>query len=305
MATAAVGTAVGLAAVAPLRGADAPGALTALQRSLHAAGTVSELLARASSVAGGFCGFTRALVLSVSDSRLAADGSVAIDDPACDALRRRALSTPLRAVPDSQEGELIRRAERLTRGRAPLGSVLGEPLGLQCYALAPIMPESRVVALLVVDRPGPAVDERDRRAVELFAHLLGLALERTVLRTRLGELSTELRHMTASANALVHEAVTAPVTVTTDYGWGPVFTSAVGARGPAPSAASELLTARELEVVRLMAEGRSNRDIADELHLAPNTIKAHVARLLRKLGASNRAEAVGRYLTMGQTAAAD
>lgn len=72
----------------------------------------------------------------------------------------------------------------------------------------------------------------------------------------------------------------------------------LGIHGSAPSPPDDLLTAREREVIALMVQGRSNRDIAEKLHLAPDTVKAQVARLLRKLGASNRAEAVGRYLTM-------
>jgi DNA-binding NarL/FixJ family response regulator len=60
----------------------------------------------------------------------------------------------------------------------------------------------------------------------------------------------------------------------------------------------DLLSEREREVLTQLAAGRSNRDIAAALHLSPDTVKTHVARILRKLGASNRAEAVGRWLAM-------
>lgn len=286
---------------APVRGLAAPGRLLSLQRSLHVATTVNELLARASVHACVFCGFTRAVVLTVEDGALIADGTLAIEDPACDALRRRVLASAVRLLPDSEEAELIRR-EQVPRAAIPHQSVLAAALELGCYVLAPIMPEARVIALLVVDREQPAVEAQERETVELFSHLLGHALERIVLRTRLGELCAELRHMTTSANALMQEVVTAPVTVTTDFGWGPVF-STVWTRESTQALA--LLTPRELEIVQLMVEGRSNRVIAAELCLAPDTIKAHVARLLRKLGASNRAEAVARYLTMAQASAAD
>jgi DNA-binding CsgD family transcriptional regulator len=276
----------------------ASGELRRVQRHLHAAATVPELLARASPAACTFCDFTRALVLTVEDGRLSADGAHAIAEPESDELRLLALGTAMPLQADSEEAELIRRAESLARCHGPLPSVVATRLGLEHYVLAPVVPESRVVALLVVDRLARPVQDRDRDAVELFAHLLGLALERTVLRARLGELSTEVRHMTTSALALLQEAVAAPVTVTTEFGGRPVFSPAVGMHASAPGPVDDLLTAREREIIEMMVQGRSNRDIADKLHLAPNTIKAQVARLLRKLGASNRAEAVGRYLTM-------
>ena len=52
------------------------------------------------------------------------------------------------------------------------------------------------------------------------------------------------------------------------------------------------LTARELEVLGLLAAGRSNRDIADELVVTLNTVKRHVSHIFDKLGAVNRIEAV-------------
>ena len=54
----------------------------------------------------------------------------------------------------------------------------------------------------------------------------------------------------------------------------------------------ELLSAREREVLALVATGRTNLQIADVLFLSPNTIKSHVTSLLNKLGADNRAQVV-------------
>jgi DNA-binding CsgD family transcriptional regulator len=50
------------------------------------------------------------------------------------------------------------------------------------------------------------------------------------------------------------------------------------------------LTAREFAVARLIAEGRTNAEIADELGIAPKTASSHVEHILAKLGASRRAE---------------
>ncbi|HYI12232.1 MAG TPA: response regulator transcription factor [Thermoanaerobaculia bacterium] len=52
------------------------------------------------------------------------------------------------------------------------------------------------------------------------------------------------------------------------------------------------LSPREREVLRLVAAGRTNKEIATELHIAERTVKFHVTSLFDKLGAENRAQAV-------------
>ena len=59
------------------------------------------------------------------------------------------------------------------------------------------------------------------------------------------------------------------------------------------------LSPREREVLALVAEGRSNREIAAALIVTENTAKYHVAQLLNKLGAGSRAEAVARAVAAG------
>ena len=66
-----------------------------------------------------------------------------------------------------------------------------------------------------------------------------------------------------------------------------------------PPGLAEPLTDRELEVLRLLAAGRSNQRIAHDLVVALDTVKKHVTHLLGKLGASNRTEAVARARELG------
>ena len=59
------------------------------------------------------------------------------------------------------------------------------------------------------------------------------------------------------------------------------------------------LTARELDVLRLLARGQTNLEIARALVVREGTVKYHVKNILRKLGATSRADAVSRYARAG------
>ena len=66
-----------------------------------------------------------------------------------------------------------------------------------------------------------------------------------------------------------------------------------------PARESGTLSRRELEVLALVAEGRTNAEIADALVLSEHTVHRHVANILAKLGCSSRAAAVGRAAEQG------
>jgi DNA-binding NarL/FixJ family response regulator len=61
----------------------------------------------------------------------------------------------------------------------------------------------------------------------------------------------------------------------------------------------EALTAREIEVLRLLAEGLGNKEIAARLNLSEHTVKFHVASIMGKLGAASRTEAVMQGVRRG------
>jgi NarL family two-component system response regulator LiaR len=81
-----------------------------------------------------------------------------------------------------------------------------------------------------------------------------------------------------------------------------VHAEAAGQEPFAPNAAQQQtlgMTARELEVLTLIARGLSNREIATQLFVSENTVKTHCARTFDKLGAARRTQAVQRGKELG------
>jgi DNA-binding NarL/FixJ family response regulator len=59
------------------------------------------------------------------------------------------------------------------------------------------------------------------------------------------------------------------------------------------------ISERELQVLQLLAAGRSNKEIANQLDVSPNTVKTHVAKLFDKLQVQRRTEAIARARELG------
>ncbi|MFC0861944.1 response regulator [Sphaerimonospora cavernae] len=92
----------------------------------------------------------------------------------------------------------------------------------------------------------------------------------------------------AAGNALISPSITVRLLAhmaPRHRGLSPSRTAGKRIRGPI-----EPLTQRELDVVRLLAHGRTNEELALELYVTPATIKTHLANVQRKLGVRNRVE---------------
>jgi ATP/maltotriose-dependent transcriptional regulator MalT len=74
---------------------------------------------------------------------------------------------------------------------------------------------------------------------------------------------------------------------------------AAATQEPARQSASNTLTARELEIASLMADGLSNRDIAEKLVITEGTVEVHVKHILSKLGLRSRAQVTGWFAHQG------
>lgn len=167
-----------------------------------------------------------------------------------------------------------------------------------CYVGAPIMPRGRVVGFFHADHhfSGRPVDEMDRDSLWVFAAGFAYVYERAVLLHRLREQRSRIEQMVSSTSTLVDALCDSDV----DDERLTRNRAVLRGRSAALTAGSQdnpmLLTPREVEVLSLMAAGATNAVIAQQLFISEGTVKSHVKRILRKLNASNRAEAVSRYL---------
>jgi DNA-binding NarL/FixJ family response regulator len=101
-----------------------------------------------------------------------------------------------------------------------------------------------------------------------------------------------LLQLNASCDQIVHAVKSVAGGLT-------VFDGALAPQSSGDEPLPEELTPREIEVLRLLADGLANKDIAANLSISEHTIKFHIHSILGKLGAASRTEAVARGLRSG------
>jgi DNA-binding NarL/FixJ family response regulator len=108
-------------------------------------------------------------------------------------------------------------------------------------------------------------------------------------------------HSDAATLGAAIRAVLHGLTVLSEEARGQVFGSSQdeGLEPAEDDQPAALLTARELQVLALLAEGASNKVIARALGITPHTAKFHVASIVAKLGASGRTDAVAKAMRLG------
>jgi DNA-binding CsgD family transcriptional regulator len=146
------------------------------------------------------------------------------------------------------------------------------------YVVAPIVRDGHAVGLLHADQFGTTrgLNELDRELLWTFASGVGWAMD------DIGRRSHSVRAEPLGA-AAVEEA------------FPELSAPAAGSTALGPTRIGSL-TAREVDVLQLMAEGASNAAIGEALVISQATVKSHVRHILRKLRAANRTEAVSLYL---------
>jgi DNA-binding CsgD family transcriptional regulator len=292
-------------------------AVTDLQHGLarlRAVTSVEDVIEQGPRVACESCGFQAAVLMRVSGSDVIPASAWSERDPKWfPKVRGRLVGVtgdPLGLSDLTLEREMMRRRRPfLVRDAmnddAPMQE-LRRLTGVQSYVAAPIMPEDRIIAFMYAIHFDVALDIVDRDLLWAFAEGYGYALERTILRSRVDEQSQLVMDLVRAAERKFTTLASAGLDLVVSD--GDQATEPVDAEpapqfagfGSAASKAHGLLSRRELEVMELLAEGATNRMIAERLVIAEATAKAHVAQILRKLGARNRAGAVTRYVQLLQ-----
>jgi DNA-binding CsgD family transcriptional regulator len=164
-------------------------------------------------------------------------------------------------------------------------TALRELLGTKGFTVFPIVVGGTAAALMHLDTP---VDDTLRRALGVFAEVLGGCFERVGLESR-RERQSALLQESARRWTDDTDLDALPPRGASELAPAQVDRDAAGQRLLDP------LTDREADVVRLLLTGASNSTIAAELVITVDTVKSHVKRILRKLGATNRAELIAKY----------
>ncbi len=169
------------------------------------------------------------------------------------------------------------------------------------YVVAPVVLADEVVGFFHADHaPGQRRSGLvDRSVLWTFAQGFSLAYERLVLAERVRAQRERLHAALGSAEALMARPGPALdlALMPGEDGRLRVDEQHIGERAAASDRPQdEELTDREGEVLRLLAVGATNAQIADQLVVSESTVKTHVRHILRKLGAVNRSQAISRYL---------
>ena len=275
--------------------------LTEVLIRLSELGPPSEIRKQSPALASSNLDLDRVLLSSVQNGMLSAVALHLSDGDAAAPLERLhdspvALEYPL------AEGELTRRRRpaliRVVPENVGRRFAFAEVLGWREYIAAPIVLDSLVIGFLHADRLSTerSVDERDATALWSFALCFAIVYERAVLRHRLLDQRQEMRQIANWADTRTGELADNAVTL----GAGDDSRDRNLAResGAADAQMRDLLTRRELEVLKLMTRGETNSNIARDLVVSEGTVKFHVKNILRKMHASNRADATSRYLRM-------
>ena len=252
------------------------------------------------------CGFDRVIISSIEESTWTVQRVHVQADPGwADEIARAGLDRPLRIDHMLVESEMVRR-------RAPIlvSDVQDNPLTnaalrtaslSRSYVAAPIMAEGRVIGMVHADCYSSRrhVDSDDLAVLGMFAEGFSSAFGRAALVEQLHLARNEIQRMARDVATAAENLCTAQ----TSFGRPRDLSAEQSAPPVAASLAANtriesLLSRREIEVLSLMTQGNSNNEIATHLVIAEGTVKTHVKNVLRKLKASNRAEAVFRYMRM-------
>lgn len=259
--------------------------LTAGVRRMRKAGSLQGLGRQACTELCDVLGFDTALLSFVED-----DGFVVEESDHCvggpTVIARRDCPA---------ERSCIRLCDTVRTNEAEMPGAPGyrELLGSARYLVAPVIAKSRVVALLHVGRRSEdGVSAEDVDLLDAFASAYSLLHERMLNTERVQQQRTTIARAAARLTEEADRIAAAAISLDDDES----DTRVEPANNAADSALAATLSHREREVFELLVLGESNAEIGDELVITVETVKTHVKRILRKIGAINRSEAIALYM---------
>jgi len=274
---------------------------------LRQAGSTADLVERAAAEAH-YMGFDRILFSRIDHGLwLASSAYAGADEGFAHTLVEAGLAHPRKLNGPLLEAEMVRRgAPMVVRDPQSNPRVYTELVALtetKAYVAAPVLAWGHPIGLLHADRQAQSVlvDESDRDLLGVFAEGLGIAFERNLLLDKLKAVQLACSEHARGVDALVDDVTVAVMQSVLGEGLEPsVPAASIGGQPPRESGGgvSETLTRREWDVLRGIAAGKTNAQIAISLFVADGTVKTHVKHLLRKLGAANRTDAVAKYHRM-------
>jgi len=176
-------------------------------------------------------------------------------------------------------------------------SVLGALSRSRAYVAAPIVIANHVAGFLHADAYSSArmLTAADRVALQTFADLFGLLYERAAMAERVLQQQQAIHAALSSAASRVAELGPQVGQLTRAEAHAAEDGPHTQAHRTGDMREGGTLTSREWKILGMLATGATNGQIASALVVSESTVKSHVKRILHKLPAANRAEAVYRY----------
>lgn len=246
-------------------------------------------------------GFDRAIISWVEDSVWVPEAVFIVNDPSWAAdITRVGREHPQQLHPGLFETEIARKRRALVvtgvqQAQTRVHRPIAEASQSRSYVAAPLVSEGSVVGFVHADRfyQGRDVDDFDRELLTGFAEALRLALSRAWLAQRLVTSQRSLSAVSRGLSEAVEGVHASLLSLSPASDLAPDGSAAPPRDRPARLPGD--LTPREVEVLGLIAEGRTNQSIARSLVVTEGTVKQHVKHILHKTGAGNRSEAVALW----------
>lgn len=243
-------------------------------RQLSEMASPTTLLIRTAELVAGAAGFQRALTATVSGSRYR---SVAQCSAATERRDSAIWLSTSSAMPLQEDAREAARRKLVVKTGGP-----------RPYLLGPVSSGGEVIALIRAHRGEEGVEPFDFIVLDRICQAVGQSISTLELNSRIA------RHRQSLVSSL--KLLDGEPGAHLLAGRGPQTSPAAIGPGQAEWPEAQL-TRREAEVLRAMSTGMANRQIAERLVITEATVKSHVKRILRKLGAANRSQAVAIHLS--------